>query len=101
MKKNPAEIAKYLAKKIKVPKTSVVSKVEARGPYLNFFFDYTKYSKIVLTDLDKKMNIGKSAKVMVEYSQPNPVHPIHIGHARSTFLGDSLANILDFVPIVL
>jgi len=34
---------------------------------------------------------------MVEYSQPNPVHSMHIGHARSTFLGDALANLLSYV----
>jgi len=96
-RKSPVDIAVDLAKKMKIPKSSVVSKVEARAGYVNFFFDYQKFSKIVLADLNKKMNAGKGGKVMVEYSQPNPVHPMHIGHARSTFLGDSLANIFDFV----
>ncbi len=97
LRKNPVDIATDLVSKIKVPENSVVSRVEARGGYVNFFFDYTKFSKIVLGSLGKKISIGKNQKVMVEYSQPNPVHPMHIGHARSTFLGDSLANILDFV----
>ncbi len=95
--KNPVDIARDVSKKIKLPKDFVISKTEARGGYINFFFNYQKFSKIVLTDLGKKIDIGKGRKVMVEYSQPNPVHPMHVGHARSTFLGDSLANILDFV----
>ena len=96
-KKSPMDIAENLAKKIKLPKGSVVSKVEARAGYINFYFDYSKFSKIVLKELDKKNDFGKGARVMIEYSQPNPVHPMHIGHARNTFLGDSLANIYDFV----
>ena len=34
---------------------------------------------------------------MVEYSQPNPNKPMHIGHARNNFLGMSITNILSFV----
>lgn len=97
LRKDPIKIAQDLARKIKIPKNSVVSKVETSGAYVNFSFDYKKFSKLVLKDLEKKINIGKNAKVMVEYSQPNPVHPMHIGHARSTFIGDSFADILDFV----
>lgn len=97
LRKSPNDIAVDLAEKMTILEDSVVYKAEARSGYVNFFFDYEKFSKIVLKSLGKKIDIGKKKKVIVEYSQPNPVHPIHIGHARSTFLGDSLANILDFV----
>lgn len=96
-RKNPMEIASDIAKKAKIPKGSLVSKIEAKGGYVNFFFDYPKFAAMVLKDLDKKIDIGKGERVMVEYSQPNPVHPMHVGHARNTFLGDSISNILDFV----
>jgi len=33
---------------------------------------------------------------MVEFSQPNPVHSMHIGHGRGTFIGDALSRILEF-----
>jgi arginyl-tRNA synthetase len=97
IKKNPVQIAEEIAKKIKIPKNSIVSKIESKSGYVNFFFNYPKFSKLVLSGYKKKIDIGKGKKVMVEYSQPNPVHPIHIGHARSTFLGDSLAKILEYV----
>lgn len=97
MRKNPIQIAEEVVKKIKIPKSSVVAKVDHKSGYVNFFFDYSKFSKLVLKSYSNKINMGKGSRVMVEYSQPNPVHPIHIGHARSTFLGDSLANILDCV----
>jgi len=101
LKKPPQAIAEETVKKIKIPKGSPITKVEAKAGYINFFFDYSKLSKSILKEiLTKKQKfgsskIGKGKRVMVEHSQPNPVHPMHIGHSRSTFLGDSLANILD------
>jgi arginyl-tRNA synthetase len=98
LKKPPQKIAEELSSKIKIPKDSMISKVEAKAGYINFFFDFRKVSKLILkkilTEKEKfgRSNLGKRRKVMVEFSQPNPVHPMHIGHSRSTFLGDSLAN---------
>ncbi|MDI6798924.1 MAG: arginine--tRNA ligase, partial [Candidatus Aenigmarchaeota archaeon] len=96
-KKDPKEIADEIVKKIRIPKDSLVSKVEARAGYINFFFDWKKIAGKVLREVGKKIDLGKRKRVMVEYSQPNPVHPMHIGHARSTFLGDALANIFDLL----
>jgi len=94
-RKNPAQIAQEIASKAKIPKGSMVSKVDARGGYVNFHYDYQKFAASVLSPERKKRKPG-AQRVMVEYSQPNPVHPMHIGHARNTLLGDSLANILEF-----
>jgi arginyl-tRNA synthetase len=101
-RRNVQEIAEEISKKIKL-KDSLISKVEAKGGYVNFFFNWEKISRKILKEiLTKKENFGKSKigkgkKVLVEFSQPNPVHPMHIGHARGTFLGDALGNIFDFV----
>jgi arginyl-tRNA synthetase len=101
-KKNPKEIAKKISKKIKTPKDSLIQKIETKDGYVNFFFDWKKIAEKILKEiLTQKENfgkndIGKGKKVLIEYSHPNPVHPIHIGHARSTFLGDSLAKIFNF-----
>lgn len=96
-RKDPSDIADEVAKRIKVPKGSVVQKVDSVRGYVNFYLNYEKFSSKVLRQINKKISIGKKKRVMVEYSSPNPVHPLHIGHARSTFLGDSLANILSFL----
>jgi arginyl-tRNA synthetase len=98
-KRNPKEIAEEIAKKIKIPKGSLISKVEAKAGYVNFFLDWEKFSEKFLKKVKKgiKLNLGKGKKVMVEYSQPNPIHPMHIGHARGTFLGDALSNIFDYL----
>ena len=102
-KKNPQAIAEELVRKIKIPEDSLISKVEAKAGYINFFFDWERISEKVLKEILEKgekygsSKIGENKRVMVEYSAPNPVHPMHIGHARSTFLGDALANLFDFL----
>jgi len=44
-----------------------------------------------------QLNIGKGGKAIVEYSSPNIAKPMHVGHLRSTIIGDSLANIHKFL----
>jgi arginyl-tRNA synthetase len=101
LKKSPMEIADKIVSQIKIKKDSVLSKVESKSGHINFFYNYFILSKIVLNNILKEKEklgqnkMGKGKKVMIEFSQPNPVHPMHIGHSRSTFLGDSLSNILD------
>ncbi len=97
-RKNPNNIARELATKIKIPKDSAIEKVETKGAYVNFFFDYSKISGKVLKNLIglDKLNLGKNKKVLIEYSSPNPVHPIHVGSARNTFIGESLSRIFEF-----
>ncbi len=98
-KRKPQEMAGEISRKIKILKGSLVKKLEARAGYVNFFFDWKKIAEKVLKEiLAEKENfgrgkIGRGKNVLIEYSQPNPVHPMHIGHARGTFLGDALANI--------
>jgi len=96
-RKSPVEIAKEIAAKAKIPKSSMVSKVEAHGGYVNFYFDYAKFSHFVLSGLSKRLSVRKkkSERVMIEYSSPNPVHPMHVGSARNTFIGDALASVLE------
>ena len=101
LKKNPEKLAKNIVESISIPENSLVEKVEAKNGYINFFFDYRKLAETVLKEiLSEELGIedfGFGKKVMVEFSQPNPVHPMHVGHARSTFLGESLSNILEFL----
>jgi arginyl-tRNA synthetase len=95
-KKSPIEIARELVNRMKIS-TPLISKVEARSGYVNFFLNYEKISQKVLREILKKKIRRKKERVMIEFSQPNPVHSMHIGHARGTFLGDSLARILEYL----
>lgn len=102
--KSPKEVADGVLEKIKktLPK-GTIKEANVMGGYVNFFFDWDKLSAELLKEIIKSdKRYGRPAKmkrekIMVEYSQPNPVHSMHIGHARGTFLGDALANTYEFM----
>ncbi|MEM5799165.1 MAG: arginine--tRNA ligase [Candidatus Aenigmatarchaeota archaeon] len=100
LKKSPFDIANDIVEKIE--KEKIIEKVEAKNGYVNFFLNYEFIAKELIKEIRKnkenygRTKIGKGKKIMVEFSQPNPVHPMHIGHARTTLIGDSLSNILEF-----
>ena len=103
-KKPPSEIAKRLAKDLlKRNRSKMIKDIRADGPYVNFFADNSILSsyilKVILAEKEKygSSNIGKRKRVMIEFSNPNPCKAMHIGHARTTFLGDAQSRIMSFV----
>ncbi len=101
MKKDPILIAQELARKIEF--SNKIEKVEAKGPYLNFFIG----SKLLVQELLRKIKmqkdkfgsskIGRGKKIVIEFSSPNIAKPFGIGHLRSTIIGNSLSTIYDFL----
>ena len=78
-----------------------VSHVEALKGYLNVYFETSAYARRVVDSVlasgpDFGRGAAKAERVMVEYSQPNTHHSFHIGHSRTTLLGESLARIAGF-----
>lgn len=78
-----------------------ISHIEATKGYLNLYFSTPLYAaRVVQTVLASGKRFGagasKGERVMVEYAQPNTHHSFHIGHARNTMLGESLARIVEF-----
>jgi arginyl-tRNA synthetase len=78
-----------------------ISRIEAVKGYLNLYFLTSEYARRVVDEvLALGGNFGRGAakneKVMVEYAQPNTHHSFHIGHSRTTLLGESLARIVEF-----
>lgn len=96
-KRSPVDIARSIQGKIRLTGDSAIQKVEARGGYVNFFFNYEKFAERVLLSASKKQLAQQRERILVEFSNPNPVHSMHIGHARGTFLGDALCNIYDYL----
>ncbi len=95
-KRNPNEIANEIVSKIKIHKGSVIEKVEAKGAYVNFFFNYAKLAELVLKGKKELPKIGKGKTYMVEFAHPNTHKGFHIGHLRNITIGESLSRILEF-----
>ncbi len=78
------------------------SKIEIKGPYVNFFVHKEKFIEVILKNvLDDNGNYGrgfprKPETVIIDFSSPNIAKPFGVGHLRSTVIGMSLANIYEF-----
>ncbi len=95
--------AQEIAERVKAQIGSVegISRIEAVKGYLNVYFKTSEYAQRVVEEaLAAGADFGrgdpKSETVMVEYAQPNTHHSFHIGHARNTILGESLARLVEF-----
>lgn len=99
-RKAPNMIAEDIAKEIQ---SELFGKVQNLGGYVNFFIDRETYVKTVLKEVhDKKEGFGSSElgegkNVIVEFSSPNIAKPFHIGHIRTTVIGNALNNIYKFL----
>lgn len=96
MRKAPQIIASELVGQIN---NSYFEKVEAVGPYINFFLNKSEISAQVLKEVIKKREdyaqaaIGQGHNIVIDLSSPNIAKPFSIGHLRSTVIGNALSNI--------
>jgi arginyl-tRNA synthetase len=99
MKKNPVQIAKELAEKIK---SKDFEKIQSLGPYINFFLNREDLALSVLKRIQKEKDGYGSSKlgkenIMIEFSQANTHKAFHVGHIRGTSIGESLSRIFEFL----
>jgi arginyl-tRNA synthetase len=100
LRQEPADIAQNISDKIDPAKSTLIEAAEAVAGYINFKADTSNFAELVLeTTIQEDEEYGflktpKPEKVMVEHTSANPNGPIHIGNARNSILGASLAQML-------
>ncbi len=100
----PYRLAEETVGKINKESLEVIEEIEAAGHgFINFFLDRSLYTEMIveriMEDGEKygSYDFGREKTVVLDYSSPNVGKPMHIGHLRSTIIGDSIKRILEFV----
>lgn len=109
-KTNPRELAEKIKKELenlishpdKGEAGEGLEKVEVAEPgFINFYLSREFFTDSIKDILDMKDDWGKNEmlsgkKVMVEYTDPNPFKPFHIGHLMTNAIGESISRIVEF-----
>ncbi len=101
LRKAPPMIAKDIAEKI--AGSDLFEKVESVNAYVNMYISKQNFMEHVVPEIVNagdafgRSNIGEGRPLIVEYSSPNICKPFHIGHIRSTVIGNALYKIYDAI----
>ena len=101
MRMPPQKIAESLCAGLKANEecANVFEKIENVNGYLNFYIsnDYLLKNLNGMSAPDYgSSDVGKGKTIVIDYSSPNIAKPFHIGHLRSTVIGQSIKNIHRF-----
>lgn len=94
--------AKYIAQQIlELTKNNqyLQGEITPQG-YINFWLAdeyYGIFLKEIITKKDTLSSPGEEKTILLEYASVNPTGQLHLGHARTVVIGDTLANIYQYL----
>ena len=102
LKEPPRKIAEEILSALVIDK-NIIEKTEIAGPgFINFYFTPIFIAQIIKSILTNPHSYGKSTKYSskkanVEFVSANPTGPLTVGHGRNAVVGDTIANLLEWV----
>ncbi|GAB1599957.1 arginine--tRNA ligase, cytoplasmic-like [Argonauta hians] len=99
IKVNPRDVAQQIVKHLH--STEYIEKTEIAGPgFINIFlaknYVSNQISKLLINGVQPPY-IAKKNRVIIDFSSPNIAKEMHVGHLRSTIIGDAIATLLEWV----
>ena len=100
LRENPRALAGRIAEKINF--AGISAQPEVAGPgFINFRLEPGFVAqRLLAVSEDSRLGVDKVANpqtLIIEFSSPNIAKPMHVGHIRSTILGDAIARIARFL----
>ena len=90
---SPRAIAEAIVEKIKTSSPGLIKDVVVAGPgFINIILTD---ERLITSLIEPKNQAYARKKVLVEYSDPNPLKPLHAGHLYTTLMGDAIARLIE------